>query len=261
MKDGALAASVSLRRGVLSRVGADRVALIEAIDALGSISAAAKQVGLSYKGAWDAVQALNNLFDAPLIAAAPGGKSGGAAHATDRGRAVAQAFRKVQAQVDAAFARLEAGMGDETSLFWSLGMRTSARNALRGKVSAVTDGAVSAEVVLDLGEGVEIVAILTRPSIDELGLKPGVPAIALIKSSFVILAKGEGLMTSARNQIAGTVARREDGTVNSEISVAIGGAKTLTAVITLESAKALDLKIGDAVTALIKAPHVILAVD
>lgn len=261
MTDGELAASVSLRRGALSRVGGDRVALIEAIDELGSISAAAKRVGLSYKGAWDAVQALNNLFDAPLITAAPGGKAGGAAHATARGRAVASAFRKVQSEVDAAFARLEAGMEDGAGLFWSLGMRTSARNALRGKVSAVTDGAVSAEVTLDIGEGVRIVAIVTRQSLDDLGLKPGVPAIALIKSSFVLLAKGENLVTSARNQIAGTVARREDGAVNTEVAVAIGGGKTLTAVITLESADTLDLKVGDPVTTLIKAPHVILAVD
>jgi molybdate transport system regulatory protein len=58
-------------------VGLERIALLEAVARLGSISAAAKQVGLSYKGAWDGVQALNNLFDAPLVNAAPGGKAAG----------------------------------------------------------------------------------------------------------------------------------------------------------------------------------------
>src|ERR1700754_5346095 len=94
--DGDLGASLTLQRGALARVGIGRVALIEAIGELGSISAAAKRLGLSYKGAWDVVQALNNLFDTPLIEAAPGGRSGGAAVVTARGQAVVTAFRRVQ---------------------------------------------------------------------------------------------------------------------------------------------------------------------
>jgi molybdate transport system regulatory protein len=258
-----ISASVSLKRGLSPKVGLERVALIQAIDELGSITAAAKRLGLSYKGAWDIVQALNNLFDAPLVEAAPGGKAGGAARVTARGRDVAAAFQRVQGEIDAALAKLEAGLTGETArdLFWSLGMRTSARNALRGQISRIGEGAVSSEVALRLADGVEIVAVLTRRSVEDLGLTVGAPAIALIKSSFVLLAKGENLRTSARNQIVGRVAGREDGAVNSEIAVDIGGGKTLVATITLESARALEIALDDAVTALIKAPHVILAVE
>jgi len=257
-----LSASLTLRRGSLARVGLERVALIEAVAARGSISAAAKDLGLSYKGAWDVVQALNNLFDSPLIEAAPGGKAGGAAVVTERGRAVVAAFRRVQQELDAALGKLEAGLnGQPADLFWSLGMRTSARNALRGVVSHVTPGAVTGEVTLTLTDGVEIVASLTRRSIEELGLEVGAPAVALIKASFVVLAKGEGLRTSARNQIAGVVARRDDGAVNSEVALDIGGGKTLVATITRESAESLEIAVGDPMTALVKAPHVILAVE
>ena len=140
-------------------------------------------------------------------------------------------------------------------------MRTSARNALRGEISHITDGAVSSEVSLRIADGVEITAILTRRSVEDLELAVGKPAIALIKSSFVILAKGKELRTSARNQIPGHVVGREDGAVNSEISLDIGGAKTLVATITLESALALQIAVGDPIIALIKAPHVILAVE
>jgi molybdate transport system regulatory protein len=140
-------------------------------------------------------------------------------------------------------------------------MRTSARNALRGTVSRIIDGAVNAEVVLTVAEGVEIVAVITRESVAALGLAPGRAAIALIKSSFVLLAKGEGLMTSARNQLAGRVTAREDGPVSSEITLEIAAGKTLTATITRESAERLGLSAGEPVTALIKAPHVILAVE
>jgi molybdate transport system regulatory protein len=263
MSDDTLDVTVTLKRGLAPRIGLDRVALLEAVAELGSITAAAKRLGLSYKGAWDIVQGLNNLFETPLVEAAPGGRLGGAAAVTPRGRAVALAFRRVQTEMDAALAKLEAGLAGEAArdLFWSLGMRTSARNALRGEISRITFGAVSSEVDLKLAEGVEIVAVVTRRSVDELGLVVGAPAIALVKSSFVLLAKGEGLRTSARNQIPGVVTAREDGAVNSEISLDIGGGKTLTATITVESARLLDVAPGAQMTALIKASHVILAVE
>jgi len=261
--EAGLTVSVGLKRGLSPRVSLERVALIEAVAETGSIMAAAQRLGLSYKGAWDIVQALNNLFDVPLIEAAPGGKSGGVARVTQRGRQVAAACRRVQAELDTALSKLETGLaGDQArDLFWSLGMRTSARNALRGEVETIIHGAVNSEVTLRIAPGVAITSVLTARSVAELGLSPGKPAIALIKSSFVVLAIGERLRTSARNQIRGVVAAREDGAVNSEIRLDIGGGKTLVATITLESAGALQVAVGDSMVALIKAPHVILAVE
>jgi molybdate transport system regulatory protein len=264
--NGDLTASLSLRRGAGLRVGAERIALLEAIDARGTIAAAAKVVGLSYKGAWDSVQALNNLFDQPLVSTQAGGVKGGVASLTPRGEAVVLAFRAVEVELshlaEALDRRLSELPESLNSLLWGLGMKTSARNALRGVVERVKEGAVNAEVILKIAEDVEIVAVITRESASELGLKPGRAAIALIKSSFVILARGDAsLRTSARNQLAGRVVRREDGAVNSEISLAIDAGKTITATITRESAEALDLNVGDSALALIKASHVILAVE
>ena len=162
--------------------------------------------------------------------------------------------------------RLEQGLADLASadvghLFWSLGMQTSARNALRGTVTRVTDGTVNAEVGLAVAPGIEITAIVTRESVTSLGLAVGRPAIALIKSSFVILAKGDGIVTSARNQIGGVINVRHDGAVSSEITLEIAEGKTLTATITRASAEVMALSEGDPVKALIKASHVILAVE
>lgn len=254
-----LSATVTLERPGLPRVALARMALVEAIGELGSISAAARRVGLSYKAAWDAVQALNNLFDGPLVEAAPGGARGGTAQLTPGGQAALAAFRRVQAEMDAALAKLDAGL--EADLFWSLGMKTSARNALRGTVTRISSGAVNTEVALRVAEGLEITAVVTAHSVEELGLREGAAAIALIKSSFIVLAKGEGLRTSARNQIEGIVSSREDGPVSSEVRLDIGAGKTLAATITTESAEALEIRPGDRVTALINAPHVILAVE
>lgn len=260
--EGDLTAALTFQRGG-ARASLERVALLEAVAELGSISAAAKRLGLSYKGAWDAVQAMNNLFEGPLIAAAPGGRAGGAASLTSRGQAVVTAFGRVRVELEATLAKLESHLGEGAGrdLFWSLGMRTSARNALRGTIRQITASAVSAEVELDLGEGVAITALLTRQSVEDLDLRVGAPAIALIKASFVMLAVGEGLRTSARNQIPGRVSARVDGEVNSEIALDIGAGKSLVATVTRDSAEALGLAVGVRASALIKAPHVILAVE
>lgn len=248
-------ASLILKRGGLARVGLDRIALLEAIARLGSISAAAKATGLSYKGAWDGVQALNNLFDAPLVSAAPGGRSGGAAQVTARGQAVIRAFRAAEREVSAAFARLEAGLEGGADLLWSLGLRTSARNALRGTVLAVEGDGITALVTLSLGEGLVLRASITRRSAEDLALAPGRPAIALIKSSFVRLDEGEG-----DNRLSGEIVDREAGEASAEVTVALSAGKSL--VVTLRPEDAVwPLRAGAKVEARIAASDVILAVD
>lgn len=68
-------------------------------------------------------------------------------------------------------------------------MQISARNALRGIVKEITGDGILCEVTLDLGSGQEIVSVITRTSAQRLGLKPGVEAVALIKSTEVLLAR------------------------------------------------------------------------
>jgi molybdate transport system regulatory protein len=264
--DPSIKALLQLRKGSDSRVGAERIRLLEVIGERGSISAAARELGLSYKGAWDAVQALNNLFERPLVSAQTGGKSGGAATITSAGRAVVLAFRKVEGELSGVVEQLEQYLSDETGLLdqviRSLTMKTSARNALRGVVSAVTPGQVNAEVTLAISDTVQIVAVITMESVADLGLVPGRAAMALIKSSFVILAPGDApIRTSARNRLVGVVARHEIGAVNDEVVLDLGQGKTITATITRGSGEALGLKVGDKAQALVKASHVILAVD
>lgn len=253
-----LQSALTLSRGPTGKVGADRIALIEAIAELGSITKAAARLGVSYRAAWDAVQALNNLFDAPLVTASPGGAGGGVAGVTPRGLRLIDAYRRMELRLAEAWADVEADGAD----LWSLGMKTSARNALRGVVETITGGDVSSEVTLRIADGVTITSIVTRDSVGDLGLRAGSPAIALIKSSFILLAMGaEPLRTSARNQLFGTVQARTDGAVNSEVVIDLAAGKTLTATLTKESAESLAIKAGDPVIALIKAPHVILAVE
>ena len=253
--DAAFSASLILKRDGLARVGLERIALLEAVARVGSISAAAQQVGLSYKGAWDGVQALNNLFDAPLVSAAPGGRGGGAAEVTPRGQAVIRAFRAAEREVGAAFARLEADLSGDAELLWSLGLRTSARNALRGVISDIQGDGVTATVTLSLGEGLPLYASITQRSVEDLSLAPGRAAIALIKSSFVHLNEGEG-----DNRLPGEIADREAGDTSAEVTIALAAGKSLTATVRPEEA-AWGLPVGARVEARIAASDIILAVD
>src|SRR3546814_20449995 len=59
--------SIWLRAGAQTGGGKSRIDLLTQIDATGSISAAARAVGMSYKGAWDAIDAMNNLAGEPLV--------------------------------------------------------------------------------------------------------------------------------------------------------------------------------------------------
>jgi len=67
-------------------------------------------------------------------------------------------------------------------------MKLSARNILKGKVKQVVHGAVDSEVTLELPGGTEVVSIITKTSAQHLGLKEGMEAYAVIKSSEVIIA-------------------------------------------------------------------------
>ena len=248
------------------RIGADRVRLLEAVAAAGSITGAAKALGLSYRGAWLGVRALNGLFARPLVEAQPGGREGGAARVTPAGRALLLAFRRIEGELDHVVRQLDEHLADEAEpldrLAWRLGMKTSARNQFPGTVASVTPGAVNSEVVIDIGGGAQIIAIVTKESVEELGLAPGRSALALVKASFVILAPGdEPLRTSARNRLPGVVVDHREGAVNDEVVIETAGGVRVAASITRESGEDLGLRIGEKAQALIKASHVIVAVE
>ncbi len=140
-------------------------------------------------------------------------------------------------------------------------MKTSARNQFLGTVTSIKLGAVNAEVVMDIGGGQKLAAVITNESVNHLGLKVGTDAYALIKAPWVIVTTSDGFKTSARNELHGTVVRCQQGAVNGEVIIELAGGKTVVAIVTNESIKSLGLKEGVKAAALIKASHIILAVN
>lgn len=141
-------------------------------------------------------------------------------------------------------------------------MLTSSRNQFKGTVSSVKKGAVNDEIIIRLPGGSELTAVITSASTENLGIKEGIEAVALVKASWVILATDlSGIRLSARNQLKGIVKEVKTGAVNSEVLVELDGGDEVVAIITLGSEKKLDLKNGKEVTALIKASHVLIGVS
>jgi molybdate transport system regulatory protein len=261
-----LEAIVSLRSEDTPSVGRERIRLLAAVAREGSITAGARSIGLTYKAAWDALDVMANLFGQPLLTTRAGGRAGGGASLTPTGVRVIEAFGRLEAEMARVLRSLEpdlAGTGiSPINLVSRLLMKTSARNTLRGRITGIVAEGLAAEVAVAVSEDRTIHALVTSESLRMLDLCVGRDAIVLIKAPFVVIAPGEEPpLVSVRNCIRGTILRCEVSTVNAEISLDIGGGKTLAAAITAHSAKALALAPGRRAFALFDAAHVIIAID
>lgn len=240
-----------------------RVQLLASIAEHGSITQGAKAIGMSYKAAWDAIDAMNNLAGEPLLERSAGGKGGGGTRLTQRGAQLVDNFRRIEYEHNVFMkhlSRQSQGLADDYLLLQTMKMKTSARNQFSGTVAAIKPGAVNDEVVLRIVGGQEIVAIITQESTDSLGLHEGADAFALVKASSIILAVGEGVKLSARNQLQGTICRVQPGAVNSEVTIALPGGGTISATVTRDSEQSMELEVGMVATALFKASSVIIGV-
>lgn len=92
------------------RLGPGKADLLEAIDRAGSISAAGRALGMSYRRAWMLVDEINRLFRQPAVSSNVGGAHGGGAQLTDFGRDLVAAWRRIEA-------RTEAVVGEELAPF------------------------------------------------------------------------------------------------------------------------------------------------
>ncbi|MBC7956272.1 MAG: TOBE domain-containing protein [Cytophagales bacterium] len=249
-------------------LGDKRVRLLEAIDRCGSISQAAKHVPLSYKAAWDAVDAMNNLADKPLVERSTGGRAGGGTLLTDYGRRVIALYRAVESEHQIALDRLATEFATEPvgdvqafqRLLRRMSVRTSARNQFAGTVSGLREGPVDVEVRVRIDDQLELAAVVTRDSAEQLGLATGTEVIALVKASSLFLITDERLRISARNQLWGKVQRIVDSPVNAEVTLDIGNGRSAVAVVTRESVALLGLAVGVRACAAFKVSSVILAV-
>ncbi|MDR2874639.1 MAG: winged helix-turn-helix domain-containing protein [Methylobacillus sp.] len=87
---------IHIPRGEESAMGPGKADLLDAIEQAGSISGAARAMGMSYKRAWDLVDTMNRCFQQPLVETATGGNHGGGAKVTDFGHDILTRYRAIQ---------------------------------------------------------------------------------------------------------------------------------------------------------------------
>lgn len=264
---GPLRADLRLATPLGPFLGAERIALLEAIRQQGAISRAARAVGLSYKAAWDAVDDMNNLAQAPLVERRAGGPRGGGTCLTPYGERLVAFYRTVADAHQASLARLQqalsqtpaADVADFGQLLRRFSLQTSARNQFVGRITGLQTDAVEASVQLTLAPGLTLTAVVTRESVQQMRLQLGSEVQALVKSSSVMLAKPGAARLSARNQLAGRVSRIVRGPVNADVSIELPGQTLqLAAVITDDSVQGLALAVGSEVLAIFQASSVVL---
>lgn len=246
------------------RLDARFFALLAAIDSTGSINRAARTAGYSYKGAWLLLETAANLANEPLLDSATGGKGGGGTRLTRAARDLLQAWQTLQAAHIGFLRTQEAWLTQQTALTGLLrriAMKTTARNQFAGSITFIELGPVSAQVTVAIAGGQEITAAMTTAAANRLKLAVGKEAIALVKSSAVVLVTDfAGYVLSARNQFTGTISRLERGAVSSLAVLTLPGGANLTASVTNDAVDALDLAVGQPATAVFKAHSVMLAV-
>ena len=85
-----------------ARLGPGKIDLLDAIARTGSISAAGRELGMSYRRSWLLIDAVNHMFTQPVVTASVGGAQGGGAEVTEFGKALVAAYRRIEARTHAA---------------------------------------------------------------------------------------------------------------------------------------------------------------
>lgn len=238
-----------------------RMALLRAIDEEGSISAGAKKIGISYKAAWDAVDTMNNLAGEALVERTTGGQRGGGAHLTPRARNIVtlyQTLNQAHERFIAQLASLAGQSAPDLDLIRHLMVQTSARNKLKGAIQSIVPGSTYDKVTITLGSDAEIIANVSRSSVDELALHAEQDVLAFIDATSVIVGVSKPNNLSAQNQLKGHIERTTTDDVSTEISIRLDAGPIIVSQVTPDSVQKLALHTGTEVYAIFKASAVML---
>lgn len=198
-----------------------RIAILRQIGAGGSISQAARSVGVSYKAAWQALDTLTNLAGVALVERVVGGAGGGGARLTPAGQELldaADAMHRARAEV---VASLQPGGGAHAAAA-RLQLRTSMRNQWPCTVQEMQTQGQIVRVLLrgadEPAHGLVMCARITRESAELLGLAPGVAVQALCKATAVRVQAAGAVHEAGINQWPGRVTRVARGALGDEVA-------------------------------------------
>jgi len=239
-----------------------RIALLKQIEQTGSISQGAKNAGISYKSAWDAINEMNTLSEQTLVDRATGGKGGGGAVLTRYGQRLIQLYDLLAHIQQKAFNVLS---DDDNLPLDSLlaaisrfSLQTSARNQWFGTVTARGNSQVQQHIDILLADGsTRLKAAITAQSGLRLGLDEGKEVLVLVKAPWVSIATRPEHAQDADNQLHGVISHIERGEEQCEVLMTLPDGQMLCA--TIPAVDAVELEEGAVVTAYFNADRVIIA--
>ncbi|MFM2342693.1 MAG: hypothetical protein RLZZ592_2346 [Pseudomonadota bacterium] len=260
----ALTGRLTLQTPLGAVLNESRIRLLEAIDHCGSLNRAAREVPLSYKAAWEALDTMNRLAPEPLVERVTGGRGGGGTRLTNYARQIVRLHRAMENTQQDILDRLgavpaEADAPTLRALISRLGMRTSARNQFATRVMALRDRGGLLDVRLQLGEtpGTTLLATITPESAERLDLAPGREVWALVKAPAVRLAQQPARRPpQGRNQLAGRIVQIRPGTTRTAVTLKLDGGETIHAAVAPMQTAALQP--GDAAWATFDGDQVVL---
>ena len=245
-----------------------RIRLLEAIDRCGSLNRAAREVPLSYKAAWEALDTMNRLAPEPLVERLTGGRGGGGTRLTGYARQLVRLHRAMESSQQDILDRIGPVPDDVDAptlrgLIRRLGMRSSARNQFATRVTALSERGGLVDVRLQLGDaeaaasGPTLLATITPESAELLGLAPGRVVWALVKAPAVrLVVRPARRPPPGRNQLAGRVVQLRPGATRTAVTLDLGGGEALHAAVPAQAAAALQP--GDAAWAVFDGDQVVL---
>jgi molybdate transport system regulatory protein len=235
--------------------------LLTLVHDLGSISAAARSLGVSYKAAWSAVEELNNLSEYPILDRKTGGDAGGGTALTEHGLNVLNFMKNMDFEYNlflkALGRKTPKNFETLTQQMKIISFTTSSRNQFGGRISEINSGAINSEILVDIG-GDHLVAMVSNKSVRNMGLENDHEVYALVNANNIIITTDETIKTSARNSFVGKVKQFDLGSVNGEVILELHSGKSIVASLTNEAISEMNLQVGAPARALIKASHVIL---
>lgn len=238
-----------------------RIELLIAVKRTGSISKAAKEVPMSYKAAWEAIEAMNNLSTTPIVQRETGGVGGGGTKITPYGENLIETFEILRNEQKKFLKNLTQITDINTGTLKTirkLSMQISARNQITGMVELIEYGKINAQVFIKLKSGNILVSVITNTAANNLNLEIGDEVVAIFKSSTVLIATDMPLNISARNKFDGIVDSINQDEINTELVIDIGNSEKIASIITSSSAERLKIGKGSQVSAIIKASDVII---
>lgn len=199
-----------------------RLEVLRRVAETGSISQAARDAGISYKAAWQAIDTLSNLSGQLLVERTVGGSGGGGARITPQGLQLLALADELARARDAVLSRFAGG----PPMPFGLGLRTSMRNQLPCRVESVEPlGPDDPAVLVRLrtpGQAL-LTSSVTRESADLLALAPGLEVLVLCKATAVRIGRGEVEDADGGCALPGRIERLSRGQGRDEVMLSLDG--------------------------------------